>query len=62
MNDHEHCVNKTDGKSWCGKDTRGQWAFVDIKHAKDTASFGSRMTVCANCIKAFESTIPEGDS
>lgn len=54
MNDHENCVNKTDGKSWCGKDTRGQWAFVDMKHAKETVKIGSVIRPCKDCMRAFE--------
>jgi len=56
-----NCVNKENGKSWCGKDTRGQWAFVDMQHAKGTIEFGSAMSVCEHCLTAFNAENQEDE-
>jgi hypothetical protein len=56
--DYVHCVRTGfhDGDpprptttSWCGRDTRDEFAFTDATHAALNAAAGARLLVCPEC-------------
>lgn len=57
MNDYIKCIHQSNGRSWCGKDIRGQWSFVDVKHAIDTEASGSNKVACKECVQQFHAAV-----
>jgi len=53
MSDYIKHIHNADGKSWCGKDVRGDWYFLDHKHAIDSVEYGSIIIPCKKCMKAI---------
>ncbi len=51
MSDYIKHIHKEDGKSWCGKDVRGMWYFLDHKHAIDSVEYGSVSVPCKKCMR-----------
>lgn len=48
------------GKSWCGQQLYGQWAFMDIDHAALNGRNKGRLIVCPECLSAIVSALQEG--
>ena len=56
------------GRSWCGRDTAGEWVFTGLDHAALSQAQGKSAEPCRACIKAavaslrgFEVTPPGWD-
>lgn len=49
------CINlgaqDEQNKSWCGRSTSCEWAFVDVTHAALASRNGSGISICPNCSK-----------
>lgn len=50
------------GVTWCANSSNDPWAFEGIDHAANSMLFGSRLTVCPNCIKAVVRAMERGES
>jgi len=56
------CIKRPDGQTaWCGRDVRGEWAFVDASHAAASEAQDARLVACGDCVASIvRGDIPAG--
>ncbi|MBW5285982.1 hypothetical protein [Burkholderia gladioli] len=54
--DYVHCIGRTHrdfyGQSWCGRNIRSEFHFLDLDHAVENNRQGGRLVPCAACVAA----------
>lgn len=48
------------GQSWCGRDGRDEWAFVDAAHAAENGRQAGRLVACPACVDAICAALRTG--
>jgi hypothetical protein len=54
-----HCICRTAGETWCGREMASQeWAFVDWSHADRATKRDYFQTPCSNCMESASNNDP----
>lgn len=62
---HVACIadihEESKGKSWCGRNIKNQFHFVDIDHAAINGRNNGRLEVCSECMQEIISSLKAGN-